>query len=244
MSWLLWREIRLNRLILIVGSIMVIMPYFVALAVVLWPKTTPMRFDDFLEIFGVASIYSLVVAQLIVALMGGNAMAGERADRSAEFMAYLPVRRIDRLTCKLIVAGLMAALIWGFNLLMLYVVVRLGAGQNWGPGTSEMSMALRLIAVTGLTFYCVGWLISSFQSSTTFAVGGALVTPLLPLHGTSCFRLVCRHARVRSFVGDDLHRDLPRDFCLLLFFRNKVLSRPDRTVVGRHASQVALIRPK
>jgi hypothetical protein len=36
-----------------------------------------------------------------------------------------------------------------------------------------------LIAVTGCTFFCVGWFVSSLQSSPTYAVGGGLAAPLL-----------------------------------------------------------------
>ena len=39
------------------------------------------------------------------------------------------------------------------------------------------------IAITGAVLYGVSWLISSFQSSPTFAVGGGVVAPMIVLMG-------------------------------------------------------------
>ena len=49
-----------------------------------------------------------------------------------------------------------------------------------GPELLRHSLpVLHYIAITGLVFYGVSWLISSFQSSPTFAVAGGLITPIL-----------------------------------------------------------------
>ena len=49
--------------------------------------------------------------------------------------------------------------------------------------SEDVLRALYYVAITGLTFFGVGWLISSLQSSPTFGVCGGLITPLLILMG-------------------------------------------------------------
>jgi ABC-type transport system involved in multi-copper enzyme maturation permease subunit len=186
MNWLLWREYRLNRLILITAVVLLLLPYVVvlmALPWVKWPANEAARNVAFA--FGFAAVYSLVIAQLTVALLAGNAMAGERADRSAEFIAYLPVPRTRRLVSKLSLAFAATAVIWGANLLVLLLVGSLEPELWRNPLDPGISLVLSYTAITGLTFFGVGWLISSFQSSPTFAVCGGLITPLLVVMGLS-----------------------------------------------------------
>ena len=78
-----------------------------------------------------------------------------------------------------------AALIWGTNLLVLWILVSLvGLPESrLDRGFPDVPRMLSYVAITGLVFYGVSWLISSFQSSPTFAVGGGLITPLLILMG-------------------------------------------------------------
>ena len=172
MKWLLWREYRLNRPILIAGTALLLAPQVIA-AIILWRRPPIPASSDFpYSIFGGAAIYSIILSQLTVLLLGGNAIAGERADRSAEYMAYLPVSRRRRLASKLSLVLSAVVGIWVYNLLILAVFWR----PAWQCEVSEM---LGCTAITGLAFFGVGWIISSLQSSPTYAVGGALITPLL-----------------------------------------------------------------
>ena len=57
----------------------------------------------------------------MLALLGGNSIAGERVDRSAEFLAYLPVSRGRILASKLLVALAAVPLIWLPNLVILAI---------------------------------------------------------------------------------------------------------------------------
>ena len=178
MNWLIWREYRLNRLILIVGLVLLLLPYTTALMVIWWSPLPP----DVSEVFGGAGLYSVVLSQLTVALLGGNAIAGERNDRSAQFVAYLPLSRPRRLVSKLSVIAAATAVLWGVNLLILLLV--LGTNLHTDPRFYDLlRYTLGYSAITGLVFFGVAWLISSLQSSPTFAVGGALITPLVIVMG-------------------------------------------------------------
>ncbi|MEE8452208.1 MAG: ABC transporter permease [Thermoguttaceae bacterium] len=180
MKWLIWKEYRLNRLILIVGAVLLIAPHAIALYFA-WRGIGP-------PANGVASPlaanllisggYSLVISQLMLAFLGGHAIACERADRSAEFLAYLPVSRARILAAKLTLPLFWAALIWTANLLILRLVI----AELPLPGKrveEQVWLMLSLTALTGLVFFSVGWLLSSMLESPTFSICGALIAPLL-----------------------------------------------------------------
>ena len=85
MNWMIWKEYRLNRLILIVGAVLLILPHAIAL-VLTWRGVGPdvgYAAQRMPKNFLVAGMYSLVISQLTLALLGGHAIACERADRSA-----------------------------------------------------------------------------------------------------------------------------------------------------------------
>ena len=202
MKWLLWREFRLNRLILITGAVLLLLPYLVVIIVLWWPKAPTARALNITQVFGVAAIQSLVLSQLTVVLLGGNAMAGERADRSAQFMAYLPLPRTRRLGAKLILAFTATALIWGTNLLVLWIIVSTVPGIRSDFSSSDNPLeVIYYVAITGLVFYGVSWLISSFESSPTFAVGGGLITPMLVFMGLKAAAWAMGLRSIDPFVG-------------------------------------------
>jgi ABC-type transport system involved in multi-copper enzyme maturation permease subunit len=181
MSWLIWKEYRVNRLIIFVGLGLLLIPHAIALIVAL---RHPERWKDHFE---VSMGFSFYTTQLVFALLGGNAIAGERADRSAEFLATLPFSRWQNLLSKLVLAPLAVVAIWGLN----FVVLVLLSGQ-W-PDLREFLSRLEsarpedvrqafvvfgLFAVTGLTFFCVGWLLSSLLNSPVFSICAGLIAPL------------------------------------------------------------------
>ena len=97
MKWLLWREYRRNRLLLGMGAVLLSFPICSSSF-----GTRGLRDEP--PITGKSSRWRQRAAyffrRLTCALLGGNAIAGERSDRSAEFMAYLPVSRLRRLISK------------------------------------------------------------------------------------------------------------------------------------------------
>lgn len=175
MTWLLWKDYRLNRLIVIVGLVLFVVPHGVAL-VAAWRLYAVHGVSRFSVSLLGSSIWSVALSQLTVALLGGHAIACERVDRSAEFLAYLPVSRARILASKLMFALPIVALVWVPNLL----IYRLAAAElpTWGPAEA-MWRGLGYAAITGATFFGVSWLLSSMLESPTFAVCGGLVAPLV-----------------------------------------------------------------
>jgi ABC-type transport system involved in multi-copper enzyme maturation permease subunit len=179
MKWLLWKEYRVQRLVLIVGAVLLVLPYLFVLGLF---RLSPEAGSLAAWCMGllVAAAYSVGISQLTMALLGGNAIAGERADRSAEFVAYLPLTRARILAAKLTVALLAVAAIWLPNLLIVGLT-SMGLGDLVGK-----SFFIQLVgrvaagtAATGLILFCVGWCLSSMLQSPTFAVCGGLFAPVL-----------------------------------------------------------------
>lgn len=179
MKWLLWKEYRANRLVLIVGAVLLLAPYFFLLGMVLRGVLHCNLAELSLGLCGAAA-YSIAISQLTLALLGGNVIAGERVDRSAEFLGYLPISRGRALASKLTLVALTVALVWIPNLLVL-LLASTGVPERW-----LASMPAELIggtifhsAVTGIVCFSVAWLLSSMLESPTFSICGGLVTPVL-----------------------------------------------------------------
>ena len=175
MNWLLWKDYRNNRLVVFAALFFLLAPHLVALyaccrEVMRGNCGTRLWIGN----FATSSIFSLIISQLLIALIAGNAIAGERADRSAEFLASLPITRKKILASKLLLSLAIVAVIWLTDASALMWLLSL-----LPKATEPFPEMLGLIAVTAAVFFSVGWCLSSFLASPTFAVAGALLTPLL-----------------------------------------------------------------
>ena len=162
MNWLIWKEYRENRLIVVTALALLVFPYALT-AFTVWRGWARPRVETVL----MAACYSLGLLQLTMALAGGNAIAGERVDRSAEFMAQLPVSRGRKLAGKLLAVLILAAMAWLPNLLVLST---LGAGI---VPAGDLWPILGTMAAMGLTFFSLAWLFSAMLESPTFSVSPA-----------------------------------------------------------------------
>jgi ABC-type transport system involved in multi-copper enzyme maturation permease subunit len=192
MKWLFWKDFWHNRLVVFAGLFLLLLPYIMAVSIGCWERAMgAQRQISWESLFIGASIYSLILSQLSIALIGGNAIAGERIDRSADFLFSLPFDRSKLLTSKLLLALLIVAVIWLANapLLLYMAAITLETTSAYSHQTriADVLLAGANIALTGMTFFCVAWCLSSFLSSPTFAVCGGLITPLLVGTGSAIF---------------------------------------------------------
>jgi ABC-type transport system involved in multi-copper enzyme maturation permease subunit len=170
MRWILWREYRLVRAMLIASAAAMIAPYLMTWMVNLW--------DDYPHYnFAMAtldgSVFGLGFSQIVFVLLGGVAFAGERSDRSAEFVAYLPISRRRRLWTKVAFALAAAVIVWSVYGAVNYF------GREWVDGRRPDAIGvLSCIATTGLAFFGAAWLASSIPSQPAFAVAAGLACPL------------------------------------------------------------------
>ncbi len=179
MKWLFWKEYRQNRPIVIALMVMLILPHFFGLFAS-WEETRAPRHaaDAWLRNLVGASLYSLAISQLALALIGGNAIAGERADRSAEFQAYLPISRKKILVGKMLLALAIAAAIWLTNPPIVWsILASLDRGVLRDASFAPILMIN--LAIIGFVFFCVAWFFSSFLTSPTFSTIAGLAAPLI-----------------------------------------------------------------
>ena len=154
MNWLLWREYRLNRLILVAGTVGILLPH-VIVAVAALPHDEA----------SLAWLVSTLFAEITVALLAGNAIAGERADRSAEFIATLPLPPRRLVASKLLLGLIVIATIWSIRLMLSTVQPQHEMFGDTG------SVPFQLLVVYG-----VSWLFSSIQPSAVIATTLGVVT--------------------------------------------------------------------
>ncbi len=180
MNWLFWKEYRQNRVVVIALLVMLVVPHLFGLYAMEWEwreHSWQTLLHDWREILLYASLYSLVISQVALALIGGNAIAGERADRSAEFQVYLPLPREKILTAKLLLVLAIAATIWLIN--PLIVCSTLASSDSHLQMFGDASTFMLNTAITGLVFFCAAWFFSTILRSPTFSVIAGLVTPLI-----------------------------------------------------------------
>lgn len=178
MKWLLWKDYRHNRLVVFATLFLLVAPYLIAVGATWydwWHYGRPIELQLTRNLIG-ASLYGLLMSQLAIALIGGNAIAGERVDRSSEFLFSLPIARTKLLASKLLLALAIAATIWLTNAVILWYF--------WGDPVVQRDLprfgeVLANAAITALVFFCVAWFLSSFIASPTIAVCGGLITPLI-----------------------------------------------------------------
>jgi ABC-type transport system involved in multi-copper enzyme maturation permease subunit len=181
MNWLLWKEARHNRVVIVFGLLLLAMPYLLAAYGVFWNTRHGLN-ARWPEAFAIASLWSLIASQLTIGCIAGNAIAGERVDRSAEFLASLPVSRRKILASKLLFAAAAATAIWVTDGTVLLVLrgIDLGAVRNVvAISTTDVFAALGGVAVSGVAIFGVAWSISSILTSATIPICGGVVTPLV-----------------------------------------------------------------
>lgn len=182
MNWLIWKEYRLHRPILILGAILMVIPYCEPLLEYAFTHHASHRALAYL--YDADSVFRLCLSSILtgwftIALLGGHAIAGERAERAAEFFAYLPVPRWQSLISKLAIPFLTAVVVFGVNLLIMLCVTGCVAGVSWEATLADVRVPLLMYSCAAVAAFSIGWLLSSFLDSATFSIVGGLVLPLL-----------------------------------------------------------------
>jgi ABC-type transport system involved in multi-copper enzyme maturation permease subunit len=176
MKSLLWKDCRLNALVLAFGVATWLGPYLVgALRILLGggPRVAiGLRWAFMLE---PASVISLEASLIPLLLLGANAIARERSDRSAEFLAYLPSTRARILASKAAVPLAFASLVWATGLLAIFVLMPALGGEKVGlpPGLAGA------VATASTVLFGTVWLGSSFADTPLTAVGFSMGLSLL-----------------------------------------------------------------
>jgi ABC-type transport system involved in multi-copper enzyme maturation permease subunit len=174
---LLRKDFRLNLVIVYAGLILSFLPYAFALGhILIFPpsENRPTMPHDYLEAAQTAAFACLAIVVLLSAAFGGLTFAGERRERTAEFLGMLPVTRGKIMLSKLIVPVVCIAVLTTLHALTLGFVNgwawmsgrRLGGWSGSEAGTLTFAMSILVFAL--------GWALSVYLRSPAIAASIAL----------------------------------------------------------------------
>ena len=162
MKALLWKDYRQNRSFLVAAGAFLLLPYAVVVLIGVVEMLTDAHTSEVIwaQYFVGASITSLFISAMLSAFVAGNAVAGERADRSAEFAAILPISRRSSIISKALLAATACFFMWLANGFVLYLTT-FAEGVERTPVTDNFVPAL---AATTVFTFGVSWLVSTLVS--------------------------------------------------------------------------------
>lgn len=176
---LIWKDLRINRLPLLLGILLFVVPYvIVAVAVVnmpLWNEATAA--SAWAVLLATGCHFSVMSSQPTLAILSGHLIAVERGDRSAEFLGYLPPSRTMILLSKGLVLIGACGLIWGLNLSIHWIAYRLSPDSAAARDLTSHMASLSRFAAIGLLAAGAGWCASANLDNSGPSVALALAAP-------------------------------------------------------------------
>ena len=177
---LVWREWRRSRTILFVA-----LGIIVALLLLVFsqPQTPPetaggkISVVDRMAVVGSFATWIAVhVSVFLLPLIAANSLAGERADRSAEFIAPLPVSRSVRLMAKVVLLAAVAIALWAPVLVVASLLrsSQLVKADDYRSGLELLGM----VATFTLLATALAWLLAAWVESPVIAAVGAIAIPI------------------------------------------------------------------
>ncbi len=181
MRSLVWKDIRLNRLPLAVGFVLLFGPYIVASLILIrgyWPSTpSPGVWGSYML---TTATFGLSLSAVTLGMLAGNAIACERADGSAAFLAGLPVSRAKVAGSKAMVILAAGVFIWATHLIVMYGIA---PGITYEPESlAGMDQPVGFAARAGIVALGVGWSASARLASPAIAIccglGAMILVPV------------------------------------------------------------------
>jgi ABC-type transport system involved in multi-copper enzyme maturation permease subunit len=177
MKALLWKDYRLSRPILMLGIVLFLAPYLTVAGTALYTyglSLPPVKVWP--EALLPASLVSLGLSLVTLVTLAGSSIATERADRSAEFLAYLPPARITILASKLVVVLAPVLFVWAVNVPFARGMVPASGPAPGGVGDVRGAIAsISCAAVMLLGAALLGSaVLDSAAIATSLGVGGTI----------------------------------------------------------------------
>lgn len=136
--------------------------YLIALANILYPQPE----HDALQSLLTAAGISFELTGLLAAAFGGVAIAGERADRTSDFLGLLPVTRMQIILSKWIASIFIIGTCAALHLLILGLCVLARSDvANYGPHDMQWAVVLPLWIGFTTSLFGIAWLLSTFLRS-------------------------------------------------------------------------------
>lgn len=176
---LIWKDLRINRLPLLIGAFVLVAPYIVAGVAVthmpLWQEATPA--SAWAVLLTTGCYFSVMCSQPTLAMLSGHLIAVERGDRSAEFLGYLPPSRGLVLFSKAVVLAGTFLAVWGLNLLLHATAAWIAPDSDAARVLTSHMASLSRLAGIGLLAAGAGWCASATLDNSGPAVALGLAAP-------------------------------------------------------------------
>lgn len=200
MKTLLWKDIRLNSMIIVYALITTVGLFF-AMAVVnkIVEWRTGFCIQSWSMLFGSAALLSLILQLVTITLLGACAFAPERADRTAEFMAYMPVSRGQVILSKIILSLMIFAFIGLWDIGTVYLV---DSGKGVENGNSFSKVALMFSSMSLCIFSC-SWFVSTMSQSHGLAAAVGILVPI------GCIGILLTITHLMGWSEDWLNHGMP-----------------------------------
>lgn len=165
---LLWKDFRQHGKFLIASVALLLIPYVIAVVFLIANQMREYPVEEWIRFFSAASLANVFLAIVLVAFIAGDTFAGERADRSAEFTAYLPIDRKTAVLSKVITAlGVCVVL-----LAVMLVIAWLLTPSDISPDDAGLFLS------TAIPLFGVAWLFSSFLRTPAMAAAVGIAFPV------------------------------------------------------------------
>lgn len=177
------KDLRLCRLPILAGFLLLVGPFLMSAIMIvnmpLWEEATAA--SAWAVLIATGCHFSVACSQATLAMLSGSLIAVERADRSAEFLAYLPPSRRQVLGGKLIVLASGVVVIWGVNLCLDAIAGYLAGGMSAAHALTDNLVGFPQLAAIGVLAIGSGWCASAGLESTGPPVALAFVSPFVML---------------------------------------------------------------
>ena len=176
---LVWREWRSSRTILFVALGIIVALLLLVFSLPQPPETAGGKISvvDRMAVVGYFATWIAVhVSVFLLPMIAANSLAGERADRSAEFIAPLPVSRSVRLVAKVVLLAAVAIALWAPVLLVAPLLgnSQLVKADDYRSGLGLLGM----VAAFTLLATALAWLLAGWVESPVIAAVGAIAIPV------------------------------------------------------------------
>lgn len=179
---LLWKDYRVHRPVLILGVVLLVLPYVGGALMILLAERGSRDTWITAETVAGMSFASLVFSLVTMLGLAGHAFAAEREDRASEFLSCLPAPRWMTLGSKVVLMTATVLSLVLFNLVPLIAV----RPHLSGPADNEV---LWMLAPTGSLLFGAAWLASAGLRRSALASACGLAAPIIVVAGLQGFQI-------------------------------------------------------
>ena len=206
MKALLWKDMRVNGVLIAYALGASVGVYVVMMAVnQIFEWRTGFPWQEWSKLLGLAATLSLVLELVTAVLMGGCAFASERADRTAEFMAYMPVSRGRIIWSKTLLILAVFAFIGLLDIGMLWIL----EGRQSSTGGDSIWKVVRVFGSISWCMFGCAWCISSMSRSHGLSAAVGIFVPL------GCVGVMLSWTKLMGWSEDWLDQGIPNTFAIL-----------------------------